>query len=260
MLLPIVCAIKGGFMGDKEPNIEEGAGINRRNFLKNAGLVVTGSTLSAGITLTNGTAQAAEAGPTTLTQFRCPVCSKDFSSFAELRSHFASAHPGQVIPVPTKLNVNGKNYEVLIEPHWTLQRTLQFKLGLTGAKQMCDRGVCGSCTVIIDGRAVLSCSTLAVECEGKSIQTVEGIAAAPKWKPLIDSYCKWDAMQCGYCTPGFVVSAKSLLDKNPNPTVEDCKQALAGNICCCGTYPRHPTAIMEAAPQIAAAGKTTGGA
>ena len=147
----------------------------------------------------------------------------------------------------TKLNVNGKDYELQIEPQWTLQRTLQFKLGLTGAKTMCDRGVCGSCTVIIDGRAVLSCTTLAVECEGKAIETVEGIAANPKWAPLIHSYCKWDAMQCGYCTPGFLVGAKHLLDKNPNPTEEDARQALAGNICCCGTYPRHPTAIVEAA-------------
>jgi xanthine dehydrogenase YagT iron-sulfur-binding subunit len=136
---------------------------------------------------------------------------------------------------------------VLIEPNWTLQRTLQQKLGLTGAKQMCDRGVCGSCTVIIDGRAVMSCTTLSVECEGKSIETVEGIAANPKWNALIHSYTRWDAMQCGYCTPGFVVSAKNLLDHNSSPSEDDCKHALAGNICCCGTYPRHPTAIMEAA-------------
>ena len=232
---------------------EEERGINRRNFLKNAGVVITGSTLAAGLTLAPESMKAAEAiqaVPTTLTQFRCPICGKNLATFAELKNHFATAHPGAVVPVTTKLHINNKDCEVLIEPHWTLQRTLQFRLGLTGAKQMCDRGVCGSCTVIIDGRAVLSCTTLAVECEGKSIQTVEGIAADSKWKPLIDSYCKWDAMQCGYCTPGFVVSAKALLEKNPKPTEDDCKQALAGNICCCGTYPRHPTAIMEAAPQI----------
>jgi aerobic-type carbon monoxide dehydrogenase small subunit (CoxS/CutS family) len=111
------------------------------------------------------------------------------------------------------LKVNGKDYELQIEPQWTLQRTLQFKLGMTGAKTMCDRGVCGSCTVIVDGRAVLSCTTLAVECEGKSIETIEGIAANPRWKPLIQSYAKWDAMQCGYCTPGFVVSAVAILSK-----------------------------------------------
>jgi aerobic-type carbon monoxide dehydrogenase small subunit (CoxS/CutS family) len=233
---------------------EEERGINRRNFLKNAGVAITGSTLAAGLTLAPESmkaAEAIEAVPTTLTQFRCPICGKNFATYAELKNHFATAHPDAVVPVTTKLYINNKDSEVLIEPHWTLQRTLQFQLGLTGAKHMCDRGVCGSCTVIIDGRAVLSCTTLTVECEGKSIQTVEGIAADPKWKPLIDAYCKWDAMQCGYCTPGFMVSSKALLDKNPNPTEDDCKQALAGNICCCGTYPRHPTAIMEAAPQIA---------
>jgi aerobic-type carbon monoxide dehydrogenase small subunit (CoxS/CutS family) len=112
---------------------------------------------------------------------------------------------------------------------------------------MCDRGECGSCTVIMDGRPILSCTTLAVECEGKAIETVEGIGADPKWRPLIQSYAKADAMQCGYCTPGFVVTAKAFLDKNANPTEEDVKQVLAGNICRCGTYPRHPKAVLEAA-------------
>ena len=215
-------------MRDDETNNGEGSGLNRRNFLKSAGVVVTGSTLASGLTLATGIAAEKEAP-------------------AAAQKHVADAHPGEASLVTAKLKVNGKDYKVQIEPHWTLQRTLQFKLGLTGAKQMCDRGVCGSCTVIMDGRAVLSCTTLAVECEGKEIETVEGIAANKKWDSLIKSYCKWDAMQCGYCTPGFVVSAKALLDKNPNPTENDCKQALAGNICCCGTYPRHPTAIMEAA-------------
>ena len=234
-------------MSDAENFKPEGSGLNRRNFLKNAGVAVAGGTLGAGLAMTVPQAAVAAAQTTTITNFRCPLCGKDFSTYEALRSHFAAEHPGRALPVTTKLNVNGKSHEVLIESHWTLQRTLQFKLGLTGAKQMCDRGVCGSCTVIVDGRAVLSCTMLAVECEGKNIETVEGIASNSKWKPLIDSYCKWDAMQCGYCTPGFVVSAKALLDKNPNPTEEDCRQALAGNICCCGTYPRHPTAIVEAA-------------
>ena len=234
-----------------DSNKIEGSGLNRRSFLKNAGVAVAGGTLATSLTLNPTPAEAAQAAtPSTISSFKCPIDGMDFNSFAALKSHFAKAHPGMVQPVTTKLKVNGKDYEVLIEPNWTLQRTLQFKLGLTGAKQMCDRGVCGSCTVIIDGRAVLSCTTLAVECEGKSIETVEGIAANPKWKPLIDSYCKWDAMQCGYCTPGFVVSAKALLDKKAKPTEEDCRQALAGNICCCGTYPRHPTAIVEASQSI----------
>jgi aerobic-type carbon monoxide dehydrogenase small subunit (CoxS/CutS family) len=235
-------------MADEKNINNEGSGLNRRNFLKSAGVVVAGGAVGAGLTLAPKSAEAAgPVAPATITSFRCPIDAKEFNTFEMLKQHYAEAHAGAVAPVVTKLKVNGKDHDVLIEPNWTLQRTLQFRLGLSGAKQMCDRGVCGSCTVIIDGRAVLSCTTLAVECEGKSIETVEGIAENPKWKSLIQSYCKWDAMQCGYCTPGFVVSAKALLDKNPKPTELDCKQALAGNICCCGTYPRHPTAIMEAA-------------
>jgi aerobic-type carbon monoxide dehydrogenase small subunit (CoxS/CutS family) len=241
-------------MAREEIYKEEARGINRRNFLKSAGVVVTGSTLPAGLTLAPESVKAAEAIeaiPTTLTQFRCPICGRNFAAFAEPKKNFAAAHPDAVVPVTAKPHINGKDCEVLVEPRWTLQRTLQFRLGLTGAKHMCDRGVCGSCTVIIDGRAVLSRTTLAVECAGKSIQTVEGIAGDPKWKPLTDAYCKRrDAMQCGYCTPGFLVSPKNLLDKNSKPTEDDCKLALAGNICCCGTYPRHATAIVEVSSQI----------
>ena len=236
---------------------ENSSGVNRRNFIKSAGAVVAGTTLGAGLPAAVVTATA-EAAPNVVTQYKCPLDGKEFETFSALKSHFASGHPGAAAPIMTKLKVNGKDYGVQIEPQWTLQRTLQFKLDLTGAKTMCDRGVCGSCTVIIDGRAVLSCTTLAVECEGKSIETIEGIAANPKWRPLIQSYCKWDAMQCGYCTPGFVVGAKALLEKNPNPTENDAKQALAGNICCCGTYPRHPTAILEAAQALRAPQVTRG--
>ncbi|MGD0101972.1 MAG: 2Fe-2S iron-sulfur cluster-binding protein, partial [Acidobacteriota bacterium] len=179
-------------MADESSKNSEGSGVNRRTFLKSAGFAVAGGTLGAGLTTIApeavAAAAAAETAPTTITNFRCPICAKDFATYGQLKSHFTAAHPGYVLPVTTKLKVNGKDCEVLIEPHWTLQRTLQFKLGLTGAKQMCDRGVCGSCTVIIDGRPVLSCTTLAVECEGKSIETVEGIAADPKWNPLIKSY------------------------------------------------------------------------
>ncbi|NLL39817.1 MAG: (2Fe-2S)-binding protein [Clostridiales bacterium] len=199
-------------------------------------------------------AEAIRAIPSVLTEFRCPTCGKVFGSYANLQYHYADEHPEFVVPETIVLHINGKDCEVLVEPHWTLQRTLQFRLDLTGAKHMCGKGACGSCTVIIDGRAVLSCITLAVECVGKSITTIEGIAANPKWKPLVDAYCKWDAMQCGYCTPGFLVTAKALLDKNPDPSEDEIREALSGNICICGTYPRHTTAILEAAPQIAAGG------
>ena len=163
------------------------------------------------------------------------------------------------MPRTLKLDINGRETQVSAEPHHTLQQALQFGLGLTGAKHMCGHGACGSCTVIVDGRPVLSCITLACACEGKAIQTVEGIAADPAWKPLIDAYCKWDAMQCGYCTPGFLVTAKALLDRNPSPGVDECREALAGNICICGTYPRHAEAILEAAGKIAAAGMAATG-
>ena len=194
-----------------------------------------------------GGSQVLKTAPGMRMEIRCPLCAAVFVDMADLRAHYASAHPEAAVPVVVRLYINGKVCETLIEQHWTLQRLLQFRLGLTGAKHMCNRGVCGSCTVILDGRAVLSCTTLAVECGGKHVQTVEGIAADPAWKPLIETYCKWDAMQCGYCTPGFLVSAKALLDRNPHPTEDECREALSGNICICGTYPRHATAILEAA-------------
>jgi xanthine dehydrogenase YagT iron-sulfur-binding subunit len=191
-----------------------------------------------------------QAVPASLSELRCPICGRVFINHAQLQAHYAAEHAAAVVPVVVTLRLNGRSCELLIEPHWTLQRALQFRLGLTGTKHMCDRGACGSCTVIMDHRAVLACTTLAVECEGRDVQTVEGIAADPRWKPLIDAYCRWDAMQCGYCTPGFLVSAKALLDKNPNPTEGECREALAGNICICGTYPRHATAILEAALRL----------
>jgi len=147
-----------------------------------------------------------------------------------------------------KLTVNGEGYEFQVKPNWTLYYILNDKMGLTGAKMFCDRGACGSCTVIMDARPILSCMTLAIECNGKTIETVEGISTANH--PLVDTYVKHHCMQCGYCTPGFVVTAKALLDRNPNPTEVDVKEALAGNLCRCGTYPQHLKAVLEAAENL----------
>ena len=147
-----------------------------------------------------------------------------------------------------RLTVNGEAYKFQVKPDWTLCYLLHDKMGLTGVKMFCDRGACGSCTVIMDGRPILSCMTLAIECDGKTIETVEGIAAANH--PLIDTYVKHHCMQCGYCTPGFVVTAKALLDRNPNPTEGEVKEALAGNLCRCGTYPQHLKAVLEAAENL----------
>jgi len=155
------------------------------------------------------------------------------------------------VPIESKkinIKINGEDYKILVECNWTLYYVLHDKLGLMGTKKMCDNGECGSCSVILDGRAIHSCTQLAIECDGKSIETIEGIAANNH--PLIDSYIKYHAMQCGFCTPGFIVTAKALLDKNPNPTVEEIKEAIAGNLCRCGTYPQHIKAIMEASKKL----------
>jgi xanthine dehydrogenase YagT iron-sulfur-binding subunit len=175
---------------------------------------------------------------------------------AELKAHIEAEHvedscgAGKKL---TKLNINGKDYEVDIEPNWTLQRTLLYKIGLTGStKKGCDHGACGTCTVIIDGRPVLGCTTLAIECVGKKIETIEGIAAAKH--PLVASYVKNDVPQCGFCAPGFIATAKALLDRNSNPTADEVKQALAGNLCRCTTYYRHPKAVLEAAQMLRGGG------
>jgi aerobic-type carbon monoxide dehydrogenase small subunit (CoxS/CutS family) len=148
-----------------------------------------------------------------------------------------------------KLTVNRKPYVLQVESNWPLRDVLRKKLGLTSIKDMCGGyGACGSCTVIIDGRPVLSCSILAAECNGAVIETAEGIADAKH--PLVESYImNWTA-QCGYCTPGFIVTAKALLDRNPSPTDDEIKEALGGNICRCGSYPVHIKAIQEAAKKL----------
>jgi len=147
-----------------------------------------------------------------------------------------------------RLTINKSKYDLNVEPNWTLYYLIHDVLGLTGSKQFCDRGECGSCTMIVDGKPVLSCMMLAIECDGKTVETVEGIA--DEGHPLIEAYAKHHAMQCGYCTPGFVVTSKALLDRNPDPTGEEVVEALAGNICRCGTYPQHVIAVKEAAAKL----------
>ncbi len=148
-----------------------------------------------------------------------------------------------------KLAVNGEVRGLRVSPEWTLQYVLHDELGITSVKDMCGgKGECGSCTVILDGRPVLSCMVLAMNCEGKLIETLEGIAKANH--PLIPEYVKYHCMQCGYCTPGFIVTAKALLDRNPDPTADEVREALAGNICRCGTYPQHVKAVLSASKQL----------
>jgi aerobic-type carbon monoxide dehydrogenase small subunit (CoxS/CutS family) len=179
-------------------------------------------------------------------RLQCPYCYDLQENFETLKAHVLSEHKTEPVPEPEgliRLNVNGEVHAMLVEPEWTLYQVIHDRLGLTGAKMFCDRGACGSCTVIMNGRAILSCMTLAIECDGASIETVEGVAEAHP--QLIEKYAEHHAMQCGYCTPGFVVTAKALLDKIPNPTEQEIRKALAGNLCRCGTYPQHPIAVLD---------------
>lgn len=185
------------------------------------------------------------------TVFPCPYCGECLDSYESLKAHALSNHVNEELPKPEgeiKLNINGDNFRLRVEPEWTLHYLIHDLFGFTGTKLFCDGGACGACTVIMEGRPVLSCMILAIDCDGNRIETIEGIAA--KKHPLIDAYVKHHAMQCGFCTPGFVATGKALLDRNLNPSEEDVKEALAGNLCRCGTYPQHPGAVLEAAGEL----------
>ena len=149
------------------------------------------------------------------------------------------------------LKVNGEPYEVAIHPHRTLAEVLREELDLIGTKEACNQGDCGSCTVIIDGKTVTSCLTLAVEAEGKDIRTIEGEAKNGKLSPVQQSFVDHGAIQCGFCTPGMVMSATALLEQNPNPTEDEVRMGIAGNICRCTGY----TKIVEAILAVSEGGK-----
>jgi aerobic-type carbon monoxide dehydrogenase small subunit (CoxS/CutS family) len=136
------------------------------------------------------------------------------------------------------LKVNDADYPVWIEPRQTLLDVLRNELGLTGTKRVCDNGECGACTVIIDGKTVYACLTLAVECEGRKILTIEGLAESRKLHPIQQAFIEEDGFQCGFCTPGQILSVKALLDENPDPTAEQIKRGVSGNLCRCGAYPK----------------------
>lgn len=190
-------------------------GVSRRDFLKGAGVAV-----SAGLMTADGAAARAP-GETA-----------------------AVLGPGAV---PVTLRINGKTHKLSLEPRVTLLDALRNQLDLTGAKKVCDRGVCGSCTVILDGKPVYSCNVLAVEAQGHDLVTVEGLTKGGKLHPVMAAFVEHDAQQCGFCTPGFVVACKAFLDKHPDPTLEDVETGLGGNLCRCGTYAGVRQAVLEAA-------------
>ena len=146
--------------------------------------------------------------------------------------------------VAITLNLNGKPVNLTVEPRVTLLDAMRNYLDLTGAKKVCDRGTCGACTVIMAGKIVYSCSVLAIDAQRKNIETIEGL---PVTNPVSVAFVDHDAQQCGYCTPGFVMAAKGFLDQHPNPTMEDVKHGLGGNLCRCGTYMGVRQAVLQAA-------------
>lgn len=152
--------------------------------------------------------------------------------------------PGEV---PVTLKINGKMQTLKIEPRVTLLDALRNHLDLTGAKKVCDRATCGACTVHIDGRAVYSCTTLAIDAQGREITTIEGLETAENLSAMSRAFWNNDAQQCGFCTPGFVMACTAYLDHEPHPTREGLEKSLGGNLCRCGTYMGIKDAVLEAA-------------
>ena len=170
--------------------------------------------------------------------------------FAAGRTKAATAvlEPGVLNKIT--LRINDRDHDLLVEPRWNLLYVLREKIGLTGTKEGCGRGECGACTVLIDGVPRYACLTLAVEAEGASVTTVEGLLRGEELGPVQSAFVEQDAFQCGYCTPGQIMSVEGLLRKNPAPSIEDIRTAVSGNLCRCGAYSH----IFKAAAQAAKAG------
>jgi len=205
-------------MSKRKP--DEQNGLSRRTFLK-----TTGAAVSAGVM----SGAAAEM----------------LSAQAPGRNKLAG--PGEV---PITLRINGTAQNLSVEPRVTLLDALRDRLDLTGAKRVCDRGTCGSCTVLIDGKAMYSCTMLAIEAQGREILTIEGLAPEGELHPISAAFVENDAQQCGFCTPGFVMACKAYLDKYPSPTEAQVRHGLGGNLCRCGTYIGVRAAVLDAAARM----------
>lgn len=198
-----------------------GQGISRRAFIKGTGAAVSAGVLVGDELLKVESAVAAPVGPL--------------------------VGPG---PVPITLRINGQRHSLEVEPRVTLLDALRDFVHLTGAKKVCDRGTCGACTVLVEGKAVYACTLLAIDAQDRDILTIEGLAPEGELHAVAAAFVENDAQQCGFCTPGFVMACKAYLDGNPNPTSEQVQQALGGNLCRCGTYMGVRRAAVDAAMRM----------
>jgi len=196
---------------------QETSGVSRRGFLKGMGGGLLG-TAAVGPGLLGAEAVAAAAGPPTMSG-----------------------------PQRITLNINGGQQQIEIEPRTTLLEALRDRLDLTGSKEVCDRGQCGACTVLIDGKAMLACMTLAADVGAREVTTVEGVAQGGQLSDLQEAFVAQDGLMCGFCTPGFVMAAEALLRTNSSPTAAEIRTSVSGNLCRCGTYPKVFEAIDVAA-------------
>jgi xanthine dehydrogenase YagT iron-sulfur-binding subunit len=202
-------------------------GVSRRDFLKGAGVAVSGGILA-------GETQAVAAPPEAGT----------------VRG------PGET---SVTLRINGQTKRLNLEPRVTLLDALRDRLDITGAKRVCDRGVCGACTMLVDGQPVYGCTMLAIEAEGHDVTTIEHFSQGGKLHPVMSAFVNHDAQQCGFCTPGFVMACIAFLESHSNPTQEDIRKNLGGNLCRCGTYAGIREALMEAAQTMTAMKAENGG-
>jgi xanthine dehydrogenase YagT iron-sulfur-binding subunit len=204
--------------------------VSRRSFFKGAGATAIGATLLEG--LTNGAEGQASSGARV-------------------------AGPG---PAPLTLSVNGRDVIVHVDPGMTLAEVLRDGLGMTGTKIGCDRGACSACTVWLDGEVAASCMTLVFDARGRKITTIEGLAAGERLHPVQQAFIEYDAMQCGFCTPGMIMSCAALVDRNPGCSLADVKTAISGHLCRCGTYPNVFKATLAAASGARTSGVVEGAA
>jgi xanthine dehydrogenase YagT iron-sulfur-binding subunit len=209
-------------VNDSQGHNKHGPGLSRRAFLKGSGLT---------------------AAATALGQAVLPVEAEELDKATPL----ANADPVSMGPGPVKLEltVNGAKFQTAVEPRVTLLDALRNYLDVTGCKRVCDRGTCGACTVMLDGKPVYSCTMLALEAQGKPIQTAESLNADGKLDAVPAAFARFDAQQCGFCTPGFVVALRAALNANPKATPAQIEEALSGNICRCGTYEQMRHAIAS---------------